>query len=142
MGLEFDWLGVDQHGHVAVFISWGWGPLPMSADQHLDEVDAAVERIQELPAIGTPKHRLVRRRRSHQEFWDEYAVRGFYVYHWDGAGAYDESRRYNRYFAPAVLINVSQLPAELQAVAHFAEFAVTFADAPEITLGSIEPPAR
>jgi hypothetical protein len=31
----------------------------MSVDQHLDEVDAAVERIQELPAIGTPKRRLV-----------------------------------------------------------------------------------
>jgi len=44
--------------------------------------------------------------------------------------------------APLVLINVSQLPAELQAAAHFAEFTVTFAHAQEITLGSTEPPAR
>ena len=44
--IRVDWLGVDQHGHVAVFISWGWGPLPVGIDQHLDEVDAAMERIQ------------------------------------------------------------------------------------------------
>src|SRR5215472_549572 len=137
VGLEFDWLGVDQHGHVAAFISWGWGPLPVGVDQHLDEVNAAMERVQELPAVG---RRLVAGARS--SFWDEYAVKGFYVYHWDGTGAYDESRRYDRYFVPPVLINVSQLSAELQAAGHFAEFTVTFADAPEIIIGSVEPSAR
>jgi hypothetical protein len=134
VGFEFDWPGVDQHGHVAVFISWGWGPLPAGVDQHLDEVDAAMERIQELPAIGPP--RTATYDVGHLfPFWDEYAAKGFYVYHWDGAGAYDESRRYHRYIAPPVLINVSRLPPELQAVAHFAEFTVTFADAPQITIG-------
>ena len=34
------------------------------------------------------------------------------------------------------------LETELQAVAHFAEFTVTFADAREITIGSLESPAR
>ena len=53
--------------------------------------------------------------------------------------AHDESRRYTRYIAPPVLINVSRL-AELQAVAHFAEFSMTFADAREITIGSLESP--
>jgi hypothetical protein len=57
-------------------------------------------------------------------------------------GAHDESRRYTRYIAPPVLINVSRLPTELQAVAHFAEFTVTFADAREITIGSLKSPAR
>jgi hypothetical protein len=37
---------------------------------------------------------------------------------------------------------VSQLPAELQAIAHFAEFTLTFADAPEVTVASVQPPAR
>ena len=80
--------------------------------------------------------------RARSVFYDEYATKGFYVYHWDGAGAHDESRRYTRYIAPPVLINVSLLRAELQAVAHFAEFIVTFADAREITIGSLESPAR
>jgi hypothetical protein len=110
-------------------------------DQHLDEVDAAMERIQELPAIGPPGHDLYDARAC-SVFYDEYATKGFYVYHWDGAGAHDESRRYTRYIAPPVLINVSRLPTELQAVAHFAEFTVTFADAREITIGSLESPAR
>ena len=140
VGFEFDWLGVDQHGHVAVFISWGWGPLPVGIDQHLDEVDAGMERIQELPAIGPPSHDLYDARAC-SVFYDEYATKGFYVYHWDGAGAHDESRRYTRYIAPPALINVSRLPTELQAVAHFAEFTVAFADAREITIGSLESPA-
>jgi len=140
-GFEFDWPGVDQHGHVAVFISWGWGPLPAGVDQHLDEVDAAMERIQELPAIGPPSHDLYDAR-ARSVFYDEYGAKGFYVYHWDGAGAHDESRRYTRYIAPHVLINVSRLPTELQAVTHFAAFTVTFADAREITIGSLESPAR
>jgi len=49
---------------------------------------------------------------------------------------------YERYFAPPVPISVSQLPADLQAVAHFAEFTVAFADAPVITIRPAEPPAR
>ena len=81
-GFEFDWLGVDQHGHVAVFISWGWSPLPVGIDQHLDEVDAAMERIQELPAIGPPSHDLYDAR-ARSVFYEEYATKGFYVYHWD-----------------------------------------------------------
>ena len=113
----------------------------MGIDQHLDEVDAAMERIQELPAIGPPSHDLYDAR-ARFVFYDEYATKGFYVYHWDGAGAHDESRRYTRYIAPHVLINVSRLPTELQAVTHFAAFTVTFADAREITIGSLESPAR
>ena len=93
-----------------------------------------MERIQERPATG-PQSTARSDVGALSPFWDEYAPKGFYVCHWDGAGAYDESRRYNRYIAPPVLINVSQLPAELQAVAHFAEFTATFADAPEITTG-------
>ena len=27
-GREFDWLGIDSHGHVAVFSNAGYGPLP------------------------------------------------------------------------------------------------------------------
>jgi len=44
-GLEFDWLGVDQNGYVAAFISWGGRPLPAGVARHLDEVDVAMKRI-------------------------------------------------------------------------------------------------
>jgi hypothetical protein len=34
--------------------------------------------------------------RARSVFYDEYATKGFYVYHWDEAGAHDESSRYTR----------------------------------------------
>jgi len=39
-------------------------------------------------------------------------------------------------------ISVSQFPAEIQAVAHFAEFPLNFADEPMIVIEYAEPPAR
>ncbi|MGH2929748.1 MAG: hypothetical protein ACRDL8_16225, partial [Solirubrobacteraceae bacterium] len=41
---------------------------------------------------------------------------------------------YRRLSSPTVPVSISQLPAQLQAVAHFAEFLVNFADEPEITV--------
>src|SRR6516162_7283504 len=48
-GCEFDWLGIDRHGHVAVFSSAGYGPLPETVNERLADVDAALERADELP---------------------------------------------------------------------------------------------
>jgi hypothetical protein len=52
-GLEFDWLGVDRHGHVAVFTTAGYGPVPEGVNQHLAEVDAAIDRVRQLPVTGS-----------------------------------------------------------------------------------------
>jgi len=151
VGFEFDWLGVDQHDFVAAFIAWGGGMLPAGVAQHADEVNTAMEHIEELPVVGPtamaryeatgphpgPDGLTIDANGDNFLFWDQYAAKGFYVYHWD-----DERCSYDRYSAPPVLLTVSQLPAELQAIAHFAEFTLTFADTHWITLGSAGPRAQ
>jgi len=151
---EFDWLGVDRRGHVAAFITWGEGLFPAGVAQHIDEVDAAAKRIDELPVIGptsTARYEMTGQTGpggltidagADFVFYDAYAAKGLYVYHWDGSFEIYPSCLYERYFAPPVLISVSQLPADLQAVARFAEFTVSFADAPGIVIGPAKPPAR
>jgi hypothetical protein len=106
--LMWEWLGVDSQGHVAVFDTVGEGMLPATVHQHQDEVDAVMDRVEEFRGQ---------------------AAYGFYFYEWGESWV---SCRYIRRFAPDVPVTVSQLPAELQAVAHYAEFIVPFADAPAI----------
>ncbi len=36
LGIEFDWLGVDRYGHVAVFSTAGYGQVPVKVNQHSD----------------------------------------------------------------------------------------------------------
>src|SRR5260370_34771393 len=49
-GIEFDWLGVDRQGHVAVFTTAGYGPVPADVNQHAADVDAALDPVRGLPA--------------------------------------------------------------------------------------------
>jgi hypothetical protein len=51
-GIEFDWLGVDPGGHVAVFTTGGYGPVPENVNLQLDDVDRALEHVRGLPVIG------------------------------------------------------------------------------------------
>jgi hypothetical protein len=136
-GVEFDWLGVDLQGHVAVFTTAGFGPVPMQVDQHLDDVDAALDRVGQLPVIGSAGD--IGRRSADGDYsdWNAYSAKGFYAYDWE-----DQGSRYQRLSSPAVPISVSQLPAEIRAVAQFAEFPVKFADEPEIIIWDDEPRGR
>lgn len=136
-GLEHDWLGVDRQGHVAVFMTAGFGLVPMQLDQHLDDVDAALDRVRQLPVIGP---RWIRWLHGDSSTWLSDPAKGFYAYDWN------ESRgRYQRESSPAFPVSISQLPEEIQAVAQLVEFPVKFGDQPEIIIISLwddEPPAR
>jgi hypothetical protein len=136
-GLEFDWLGVDPQGHVAVFTTAGYGAIPVEVNEHLAEVDAALERVGQLPVIGPAVN--VERRSADGDYsdWCAYSAKGFYAYDWQVWHG-----PYQRLSSPAVPISIGQLPAEIRAVAHFAEFSVNFADEPEIIVEYAEPPAR
>lgn len=82
-GVEFDWLGVDLQGHVAVFTTAGFGPVPMQVDQHLDDVDAALDRVGQLPVIGSAGD--IGRRSADGDYsdWAAYSAKGFYAYDWE-----------------------------------------------------------
>ena len=133
MGIEFDWLGVDRHGHVAAFSTAGYGPVPVEVNQHHADVDVALDQIRELPVTGS----AIVQHRGGGDYsdWYAYSAKGFYAYDWQvWAGPYQ------RISSPTVPISINQLPTELRAVAHFAEFPVSFADEPEITVEYVDLP--
>jgi hypothetical protein len=50
-GYELDWLGVDRRGHVGLFSSGGYGPIPKAVADNLTEVEAALDRLNILPVL-------------------------------------------------------------------------------------------
>ncbi len=49
-GLEYDWLGTDAEGHVALFTTAGGGLVPLGYDPHDD--DDAIEAAAESPTTS------------------------------------------------------------------------------------------
>jgi hypothetical protein len=123
--VEFDWLAVDPQGHVAVFTTAGYGPVPMEVDPHLTEVDAALDQVKRLPDLESPDE--IRLRFNEFSDWHAYSAKGFYAYDWNGGPSYWFGA-YERRATPAAPMSVSQLPAEIRAVAQLVEFPVKFAD--------------
>ena len=57
LGLEYDWLAVDQEGHVAVFSTAGGGRAPQAVLENTDVHDAGLDALMALePRLvgGTP----------------------------------------------------------------------------------------
>jgi hypothetical protein len=80
-GREFDWLGIDRNGRVAVFSNAGYGPLPETVNERPADVDAALERAGELPAIGSAGT-VENSGGGDYSFWYCYSAKGFYTYDW------------------------------------------------------------
>ena len=80
-GREFDWLGIDCNGRVAVFSNAGYGPLPATVNERPADVDAALERAGELPAIGSAGT-VENSGGGDYSFWYCYSAKGFYTYDW------------------------------------------------------------
>ena len=127
-GREFDWLGIDRRGRVAVFTNAGYGPLPEIVHERVADVDAALERASELPIIGSAGN-VEDPGSSDYSFWYSYSAKGFYAYDWRVWGG-----PYRRLSSPTVPVSIDWLPDQLQAVARLAVFPVDFADESEITI--------
>jgi hypothetical protein len=80
-GWEFDWLGIDRYGHVAVFSNAGCGPLPETVNERLADVDAALDRADELPVIGSAVSDK-NPEGGNYSLWYSYSAKGFYAYDW------------------------------------------------------------
>jgi hypothetical protein len=127
-GRQFDWLGIDRRGRVAVFSNAGYGPLPETVNERLADVDAALESAGELPVIGSAGN-TENSGGGDYSFWHSYSAKGFYAYDWGEWGG-----PYRRLSSPTVPVSIDRLPDQLQAVARLAVFPVDFADVPEITI--------
>jgi hypothetical protein len=134
-GIEFDWLGVDPQDHVAVFTTAGYGPVPVHVNQHAADLDTALDQVRRLPVTGSAGNVAQRPADGDHSDSHAYSGRGFYVYDWQLWHG-----PYQRLSSPTVRVSISQLPSGLLAVAHFAEFPVSFADEPDISIEYIEPP--
>lgn len=65
-GLEYDWLTVDRHGHLAAFSTASYGPRPGKVNQRVADVDAAHDQVrarrrrEDVASLGrAPRHKLL-----------------------------------------------------------------------------------
>lgn len=110
-GLEYDWLGSDDHGCVALFSTAGAGYAPKAFLLDTDAHDVAIHAVLALPATTTTKFApdlapdLI-------NTWRLVAERGLYAYDCDLNGG-----PYRLVAAPAVPVQVDALPPDVATVA-------------------------
>ena len=68
-GFEFDWFAQDAEGHLALFSTGGFGPVPSNVQAHFQAHDRATSSI-DLPHWGS------------LDVWKDYAQQGLYVFDW------------------------------------------------------------
>ena len=68
-GFEFDWFAQDAEGHVALFSTGGFAPVPRTVQAHYQGHDRAASSI-EVPHWGS------------LSVWKDYARQGLYVFDW------------------------------------------------------------
>jgi hypothetical protein len=134
-GIEFDWLGVDQRGHVAIFTTAGYGAVPENVNLHLIDVDRAVEHLGRLPVIGEADQIVKPASDGNYADWYTYSAQGLYTYDWNVRHG-----PYIRLSVPTVPIAIGSLPSNMQAVAGYATFELDFAEASQIGVEYREPP--
>lgn len=99
-GFEYDWLGSDADGHVALFCTAGGGYAPDVYLMNTDIHDAAIEAI-----LAEPAKTIARFAPSYENMWRLLAERGVFVFDSDPFGG-----PYKLIAAPEVVALVDELP--------------------------------
>lgn len=68
-GNEFDWFSLDQDGNIAIFVSAGYGHVPIEVRKNHQAYDLITEKFC-LPRLGT------------KNVWNDYTWYGLYVFDW------------------------------------------------------------
>jgi hypothetical protein len=134
-GIEFDWLGVDKRGLVAVFTTAGYGAVPENVNLHLRDVDRAIEHLRRLPVMGEADQIVKPASDGNYADWYIYSAQGFYAYDWNVPHG-----PYVRLSVPTVPLAIESLLSNMQAVARYATFELDFAEASHIEVEYREPP--
>jgi len=119
-GLEYDWLGSDESGYVALFSTAGAGYAPQEFLRDTDAHDIAIQAVLALPASTEAKFSpdlapgLI-------NTWRLVAERGLYAYDCDPNGG-----PYRLIAVPAVPVRADALPAVVADVATRFRFALRF----------------
>ncbi|MBN9161812.1 MAG: hypothetical protein BGO98_46775 [Myxococcales bacterium 68-20] len=121
-GLEFDWLGSDEVGCVALFSTAGAGCAPAEFLRDTSAHDAAIEAVLALPASTTARF-APELAPGLPNTWRVVAERGLYAFDCAPTGA-----PYRIVAAPAVPIRLGALPASVADVVARIRLALRFED--------------
>jgi hypothetical protein len=122
LGIEWDFLAVDAAGCVAVLSSAGSGMIPEQVIVALDDVELAMDQVNQLPTITTAVP-VEPGRTGDYSGWFDVSSRGFYTYDWDGMVG-----RYVLIAAPGEPIRVESLPELIRFPASLLRISQLFAE--------------
>lgn len=111
VGYEYDWLGCNTDGHVALFSTAGAGYAPEAFVRNVEAHEAAIECILELP-VTTEARFFPDIGPGCINTWRLVAERGLYAYDSDPNGG-----PYVLVAAPRVAVTANRLPAQVAEVA-------------------------
>jgi hypothetical protein len=77
---EFDWLAVDEDGHVGFFSTGGYGAVPVNAPADIEPTSLHDELVT-LPVTGA--FVIVSDMRGFFQDWHDAAGRGLFAFNWD-----------------------------------------------------------
>jgi len=122
-GIEFDWFAVDDCGHVGLFSTAGYGPVPAAVLEHTAELDAVYNTWRD---AVSPSGRCIERPLRQGDFgdWVSAAERGLYGFDWK---IWD--RPYERLTVPSHPRHVDDLPPDLRKLATAMSLPVDFGTA-------------
>ncbi len=127
-GYEYDWLACDRAGHVALLSTAGGGYPPRAFLTDTDAYDRAIEALLAMP-VTTPTDRVPPTTGGCANTWKQAAERGLYAFDSDPNGG-----PYRLAGLPTEPVHISELPAEIRAVASKVELrTLHFATATEIS---------
>jgi hypothetical protein len=101
VGDELDWLAVDCVGHVGLFSTAGFGPVPKAVTDHLADVSAGIARLGTLPVTGDSDATAS----GDLTFWTVPAARGVYAFDWGSSS----SGPYTRIITPHVPLFIGEV---------------------------------
>lgn len=132
-GTEYDWLGCDSFGHIALFSTAGAGYAPVGFLCDTDAHDVAIQELLALPPTTearfspTTASGLV-------NTWRLVAERGLYAYDCDPNGG-----PYRLVAAPMIAAKVDDLPHEIVDVATRIKCSTCFANQGTVTQDMLSP---
>jgi hypothetical protein len=126
-GYEYDWLGSDDRGCVALFSTAGAGYAPQEFLRDTDAHDAAIRAVLALPASTTARF-WPNVSPGLLNTWRLVAERGLFAYDSDPNGG-----PYRLVAAPAVPVRVGSLPFVAASAAGRLELGLRFETQPVIT---------
>ena len=86
--MEFEWLGVDRSGQIAVFSSFSTGFIPPCVTGSMELFNELVNLVESIPYTSAPLK--VTRRSGRDDDWENYAWKGMFGY--DNANAHSSNK--------------------------------------------------